>query len=176
MRLVTGTRSAPDAMTADLFVHIPLAKKGPRGPREPKVVPADATEIAALDIDARAGLDFALLTGDFNPIHWIRPYARAAGFRSTILHGFGTLARTVEALNRARFSGNPALLTTIDARFVKPLVLPARVFVYTTADGGLFVGDAPSGDAAHDGAASGPKPRPPAEAYLEGRFTTETSR
>ena len=160
-RLLTGTRSAPDAMSAELRVHIPLGGKGgshpPREPRARPVVPADAAPVAALDIGARAGLAFALLTGDFNPIHWVRPYARLAGFRSTILHGFATLARAVEALNRGPFAGHPRRLRSIDVRFTKPLVLPARVSVYTSAGGGLWIGDAPGGDA-----------------YLDGRFETET--
>jgi MaoC like domain len=159
-RVVTGARGAPEAMTAELRVHIPLgghrADKG--APREPKArptVPADAVEIAALDLDARAGLDFALLTGDFNPIHWVPRYARAAGFPSTILHGFATLARAVEALNRGVFDGDPSRLAVIDVRFTKPLVLPARVSVLTAPGGGVWVGDGPGGDA-----------------YLEGRFET----
>ena len=104
-----------------------------------------------------AGLDFAKLTGDFNPIHWLAPYARASGFRAVILHGFSTFARSIEALNRSRFAGDPSKLTVIDARFSRPLVLPARVGIYVTNDGGIWVGDAPGGGA-----------------YLEGRFETET--
>jgi acyl dehydratase len=167
-RLVTGTRSAPDAITAELRVHVPLGGKGgareerSSAPRARPAVPADATRIATLDVGARAGLEFALLTGDFNPIHWVRPYARLAGFRSTILHGFATLARAVEALNGGPFEGDPSRLRSIDVRFTKPLVLPARVSVYTTAGGGLWVGESP----AHHGRC---------DAYLDGRFETETT-
>jgi hypothetical protein len=160
----TGTRSVPDAITTEMRVYIPLAqgpkKGGGGGGKSGPTVPAEANEVAALFIDARAGFEFALLTGDFNPIHWVRPYARSVGFRSTILHGFGTLARAVEALNRGPFQGDPTRLRSIDVRFTKPLVLPARVSVYTSADGGVWVGDGPGG-----------------AAYLEGRFeTTETMR
>ncbi|MFT3767203.1 MAG: MaoC/PaaZ C-terminal domain-containing protein [Minicystis sp.] len=154
-RVVTGTRSAPEAVIAEMRAYVPLGKGGGRGDKARPAVPADAEAIAALDLDARAGLDFALLTGDFNPIHWVPPWARAAGFRSIILHGFATLARAFEAIARPRVGGHPARISTIDARFVKPLVLPARVFVYTTAAGGVFVGSAPGGDA-----------------HLEGRFET----
>ena len=152
-RLVTGTLTAVDAMTAELRVHMPLGK-GARGAAKARpVVPDGASELAALDIDANAGLAFAVLTGDFNPIHWVRPYAKAAGFRSTILHGFGTLARTIETLNRTLFAGDPSRLRSIDVRFTKPLVLPARVSVYTTPEGGVWVADGPG-----------------REPYLEGRF------
>jgi acyl dehydratase len=116
------------------------------------VVPAEAEPIAEVALDARAGLDFAVLTGDVNPIHWLRPYARAAGFRSTILHGFATLARACEALVGARLGGDPARLAAIDARFVAPLPLPARVQVLAREDA-VWVGDSAGG-----------------VAYLEGRF------
>ncbi len=161
-RVVTGTPSVPAALTADVRVYVPLGAKGkPRASdRVRAVVPAEAEEVASLDLDRRAGLDFALLTGDFNPIHWVPPYARLAGFRSTILHGFATLARAFEALVSAHFGGDPARLAAIDARFTKPLVLPARVSVYTSAERGIWVGESPGSDA-----------------YLEGRFeNTETTR
>ena len=146
-------------------VFIPLGNKGGKGgangePKKPKArptVPADAHEIGFARIPENAGLDFAKLTGDFNPIHWLAPYARASGFRTVILHGFSTFARAIEALNRSRFAGDPMRLKVIDARFSRPLVLPARIGVYITNDGGLWVGDAPGGGA-----------------YLEGRFETET--
>jgi hypothetical protein len=159
-RVVTGTAKSPEAVVADLRAFIPLAKKedgnGKKAPKARPTVPADAHEIAFLRVKDDAGLDFAKLTGDFNPIHWLKPYAKSAGFRSVILHGFSTFARSIEALNRARFAGDPMRLKMIDARLSRPLVLPARVGVYVSTDGGIWVGDAPGGGA-----------------YLEGRFETE---
>jgi acyl dehydratase len=175
-RIETGTRSAPDALVAEMRAFVPLAKgdavgasresNGGNGaarvpvatPKERPSVPGSARELAFLRVAADAGLDFAKLTGDANPVHWLAPYARAAGFRACILHGFGTLARAVEALNRARFAGDPAQLATIDVRFTRPLVLPARVGVYVEGNR-IWVGDAPGGGA-----------------YLEGRFDTEGAR
>lgn len=159
-RIVTGTNSAPEATTSDLRVFIPLGKPGKSngGSKEKPRVPKDAREIAFLKIGADAGLDFAKLTGDINPIHWLLPYAKAAGFRACILHGFGTLARAVEAMNRTRFAGDPTRLRSIDVRFTRPLVLPARVGIYLT-EAGVWVGDAPGGGA-----------------YLEGSYKTETER
>ncbi len=160
-RIVTGTKSAPEAVLADLKAYVPLAKpNGANGGSRAREragtrpsVPADAKEIAFLRLSPDAGLDFAKLTGDFNPIHWIPAYARAAGFKSCILHGFGTFARAIESLNRNVFAGDTRRLATIDARFVRPLVLPARVGVYVQSDR-IWVGDAPNGGA-----------------YLEGSFT-----
>jgi hypothetical protein len=160
-RVITGTASTPDALIADLRAFIPLGdkrgdKNGKKAAKARPAVPANAHEIAFLRVREDAGLDFAKLTGDFNPIHWLKRYARAAGFRSVILHGFSTIARAIEALNRARFAGDPSRLAVFDARLSRPLVLPARVGVYVSTDGGIWVGDAPGGGA-----------------YLEGRFETE---
>ena len=163
-RIVTGTRAEPEAVVAELRAIVPLVKRdGKRAQSARSTVPLDAKEIAFLRLRATAGRDFATLTGDVNPIHWIAPAARAAGFRGCILHGFGTLARTVEALNRRVFAGDPRALSSIDVRFVRPLVLPASVGIYVTRAGngtaatsstaGVFVGDAPGGGA-----------------YLEGRY------
>jgi hypothetical protein len=154
-RVVTGTRSAPEALVADMRAFVPLAKKEPGAKKAAATLPTDLKEIAFLGIPADAGLDFAKLTGDFNPVHWLAPYARASGFRSCILHGFSTLARALEALNRRVFAGDPSRLRTVDVRFTGPLVLPARVGVYLNGDA-LYVGDAPGG-----------------RAYLEGRFTSK---
>ena len=154
-RVVTGTREVPDAITADLRAYLPLDTKRDGGAKKARpTVPANARELAYLRIRRDAGLDFAKLTGDFNPIHWVPAYARAAGFRGTILHGFATLARAIEAVNRARFAGDPRRLATVDVRFSRPLPLPATVGVYVDDDNGLWVGDAPGGGA-----------------YLEGRYS-----
>ena len=73
-----------------------------------------------------------------------------AGFRNTILHGFATLGHAVEQLNKARFSGDPTRLHTIDVRFTQPVVLPGQLDVFTVdgeGDAQLFVGRAPGGPA-----------------------------
>jgi hypothetical protein len=160
-RIITGTAAAPDAVIADVRALIPLASRTGRTngkpPAQEHFVPRDiAREIAFMRIGKDAGLDFAKLTGDFNPVHWLAPYARAAGFRGCILHGFSTLARAIEALHRSRFAGDPSRLAVVDARFTKPLLLPASVGVYVSSDGRLWVGDAPQG-----------------RIYLEGQFQTD---
>lgn len=150
-RIVTSTRSAPEALIAHLYIFIPLAggkdtPKEPRKKRERPRVPADAKEIAYWKLGASAGLDFAKLTGDFNPVHWVPAYARAFGFRNTILHGFGTMARAIEGLNHGLFSGDVDALREVHVRFTRPLVLPARVGLYVRGSD-FYVGDAPSGPA-----------------------------
>jgi MaoC like domain len=154
-KIVTGTRSIPEAVVAHLYVFIPLGKRDGKKSADKARVPANARELAFWKLRADAGLDFAKLTGDFNPVHWVPRWAKAFGFKNTILHGFGTMARAIEGLNRARFAGDVRAIQEIDLRFTRPLVLPARVGLYLDGDR-LWVGDAPGGPA-----------------YLEGKFTAK---
>ncbi len=158
-RIVIGTPSTPDALIAHMYPIIPLRKKGGSSDRSKKKerprVPDHAREVAFWRLRADAGLDFAKLTGDFNPIHWVPLYARMFGFRNTILHGFSTMARTMESLHQNLFAGS-AMIREWDVRFTRPLVLPARVGVYVVHPNEVYVGDAPGGPA-----------------YLTGTFSTE---
>ena len=158
-RVITSTPSAPQALIGEMIAMVPLKRDKREGDekktngaaksaakKESSRVPEDAKEIAFFRVSANAGLDFAKLTGDFNPIHWIRPAARASGFPSVILHGFGTMARAIEGLNRNLFVGDVKRLKKWSCRFTKPLVLPAKAGLYTQGND-VFVGVAPGGPA-----------------------------
>ena len=158
-RVATGTGSNPDAVVGHLYAIVPLGggkSKGGKKKERPRV-PADAEELQRWKLRPDAGLDFARLTGDFNPVHWVAPYARAFGFRNTILHGFSTMARAMEGLQRTLFAGSTRALSVLDVKFTKPLVLPAKVGLYVKGHS-VWVGDAPGGPA-----------------YLEGQFETKVS-
>lgn len=156
-RVITGTDHNPNALIADLYAVVVHDKKtrekngitGPSKKKDKVRVPDDAEEIARWKLRADAGLDFAKLTGDFNPVHWIPPYAKAFGFRNTILHGFSTMARTIESLQRTIFAGSIHKLRSFDVQFTEPLVLPHAVGVYlgeiTDEGRKVYVGDAPGG-------------------------------
>lgn len=140
-RITTGPIEDPEALVANVRLLIPKAG-GPRGAKPPpQVVPVGARELATWRLPATSGRDFAVLTGDFNPIHWVRPAARAAGFQGCILHGFSTLARAVEGLNQNLFAGRVDALSGVDVRFARPLVLPGRVSLFVDGDA-LYVGRA----------------------------------
>jgi len=154
-RVITSTPSAPDALIADMFAIVPLGggkdgKDGKNGKAAAKKdvarVPDDARELAYFKLSANAGLDFAKLTGDFNPVHWIPGYARAFGFSNVILHGFGTMARAIEGVNRGVFAGDVTRIKRWTCRFTKPLVLPARAGLYVRGND-VFVGVAKGGPA-----------------------------
>ncbi len=150
-RIITSTRSVKEALVADMFAIVPLkGGKKPEGAAKEKKehprVPDDAKEIAYWQLSKTAGLDFAKLTGDFNPIHWIPAAARASGFPNVILHGFGTMARAVEGVNRAVFAGDVTRMKKWNCRFTKPLVLPGKAGLYVKGNE-VFVGIAPGGPA-----------------------------
>lgn len=150
-RITSGPAGNPEALVADLYAIVPLPGAQGTGERRQSgeskpVVPVDAREIEAWTLAADAGLDFAKLTGDLNPIHWLPAYARMSGFRSVILHGFATMARAFEGVVRGVCRGRVGDLREIDVRFTRPLVLPARVGLFVR-EHEVFVGDALGGPA-----------------------------
>lgn len=145
-KLVTGTVDHPESLISYVNAILPLKGSGGSKREKPRV-PAAAREIDQWKLAKRSGLDFALLTGDFNPVHWISAYARMFGFPGTILHGFATMARSIESLNRTLWMGRPQRLRSFDSRFVKPLAYPGRVKVYVDDECGIYVGEAPGGPA-----------------------------
>lgn len=128
-RLTTGPVGQPDALVAHVFAVVPLSK-GTGARREPPMVPSAHQRVAGLRAESRDGWRFCVLTGDFNPIHWLGPYAKLAGFGGVILHGFGTMARAGQALLDGWVDGDKRALRSLDVRFVRPLRLPADISLY----------------------------------------------
>lgn len=150
VRLLTGPEETPDALKVELTVIVKLSRpdRSKSGPKKaPPTVPPGSREVGRFRVHQRSGLEFALLTGDFNPIHWIAPAARAFGHPGPILHGFATMARCVEALNKTLWAGDLRTLSHLDVRFGRPLSLPGRVGVYVDGSGGVYAGDAPGAPA-----------------------------
>jgi acyl dehydratase len=145
-RITTGTAAEPEAHVAEIHAYVPLVRGGKGEKRAPETAPHGARELARWRLSSTAGAEFAMLTGDVNPIHWLSPYARAFGFRNVILHGFATFSRSVEAVVRGRYAGDTSRLAHADSRFTRPLVLPAEVGLYLEGDR-IFVADAPGAPA-----------------------------
>jgi acyl dehydratase len=116
--IATGTARRANLVEARL--HMSFLPPGPRPPRAAQQRPPEPQwRTAGLwRADADDGLRFALLTGDFNPIHWCGPLARRSVFGGKVLHGFGSLVRSYEALEPDGFN-------EIDVRFVRPVPLPS---------------------------------------------------
>lgn len=149
--VITKSQSGEELMVAHLYPVIPLKQKGGRKTSKPKPsVPLHMREICFQKIRANAGLDFAKLTGDINPIHWIPAYARMSGFKNTILHGFSTMARAMEAVRRHRVPTGK-FISKFEVEFRRPLVLPAKVGIYVSEDNEICVGDALGGPAYMEG-------------------------
>jgi acyl dehydratase len=170
-RITTGTAAEPELVVASFQGIVPQAGAGgaKKDKKDAPRVPPTARELAFWRLTPDNALAFATLTGDLNPVHWVPPYARAFGFKNVILHGFATMARTYEGLARHLYAGQVDRIAGLEARFTRPLVLPARVGLYLLDDGPtstgfpagyageVFVGDAPGGPA-----------------YLTGRHTRRT--
>lgn len=157
-KMTTGPKSNPEAITAYFYPIVPLSsgkKDGTKKKKEKATVPSDVRELTRWKIRKSDALDFAKLTGDFNPIHWIDGYAQAMGFRGVILHGFASMAYAIEGLNKNLFLGDRTRLKSIDCRFTRPLYLAADVGLYIDGKKNLYVGDRPGGPA-----------------YLTGSYTT----
>ena len=146
--LDTSTADAPDALMATMTVFAPkVAPAKGSGPKRARpVVPEVAVQVAERRLRAGMGMDFAMLTGDINPLHWLGPYAKAAGFGGVILHGFATMAVGAEGLVAGRLAGDTARLRGLSCRLVSPLRLPATVGVFLDGDQ-IYVGSAPGGPA-----------------------------
>jgi hypothetical protein len=142
-RVITGTAQSPEAIIADCYAVVPLAKKKGNVKREPPLVPAEARDIEQFSLTRRSGLDFALLTGDFNLIHWVSWYARLAGFKTRILHGFASMALSWEAIVRRELDGDPSRMASMDVRFVRPQFLPEDVSVCIGSDQSVAIGAGP---------------------------------
>lgn len=155
-QIITATPAHPQALVAHFYAIVPLRRRAHKedAPDESarektqkttsKMVPADATELERWTLGADAGLNFARLTGDFNPIHWIPGHARAFGFENVILHGFSSMARAFEGLERHL----DARLRVFDVQFTRPLALPAQVGLFIDADAhNIYVGAAPDSPA-----------------------------
>ena len=131
--IVTGT--ARQARLVETRLHMRVRLPGARTSRSAPPRPPDPAwrTVGHWRADANDGLRFALLTGDFNPIHWCGPLARRSVFGGKVLHGFGSLARSYEMLA-------PDSLRDIDVRFLRPVALPGQALAVqlateTDADG-----------------------------------------
>lgn len=115
----TGTVEQPALQVATL--HMLLIQPSYKRRKGDIKAPAqhDWHSVGQWQAAADDGFGFALLTGDFNPIHWIRAAGKRSPFRQMVLHGFGMFARSYEQLP------NVAALTEIDVRFLRPVPLPS---------------------------------------------------
>jgi hypothetical protein len=148
-RISIGTEKTPEAVLVDHVSIIPLGGGGgdKKAKKEKPRVPDAVREIGRFRVGAKAGLEFAFLTGDINPLHWVGPYARSLGHRGPIVHGFNTMAHAIEVLNKNLWAKDVTQLKSFSIRFTRPMLMPGGAGVYLDAENNLYVGDGPEGPA-----------------------------
>lgn len=77
---------------------------------------------SSFDITRADLIRYAGASGDFNPIHWSESTAQSVGLPNVIAHGMYTLALVSEAISA--WAGSPAAVSTVGARFTKPVIVP----------------------------------------------------
>jgi acyl dehydratase len=82
-----------------------------------------AVEASHWQVDADIGRRYALVSGDYNPIHLTATTARWFGFDRAIAHGMWSVARVVAELSR-RLEGQAL---SVEVAFKLPVYLPARL-------------------------------------------------
>ncbi|WP_168703927.1 MaoC family dehydratase [Gordonia paraffinivorans] len=96
----------------------------PRGP-EPKAKTPPPPD-AILSVDLGRIREYAAASGDRNPIHMANLTAKAFGFPRAIAHGMWSAAAAIANIE-AQLPG----AVTYDVKFGKPILLPAKVNLYT---------------------------------------------
>ncbi|ANQ47958.1 protein dehydratase [Flammeovirga sp. MY04] len=116
-KLYVGHQKEETIIEVTLFSAFIIGKKK-------KTTTFDRTEIEMTTVGEwsvleEAGYEFAQLTGDFNPIHWVDFIAQKTPFKKKILHGLGQLAKTFESVEKEK-----GPIKEIELKFIKPVVLP----------------------------------------------------
>jgi acyl dehydratase len=134
---VEGVVTERDSRGAEIFrntmeLHVPKpAKREKRSKqREASIIERTMRPLAELKMGKRLGTDYALVSGDFNPVHWAMPAALAMGFKSTFVQGYATKAMAAHAIVKQLLRGKATDLTSLRVEFRKPILLPSRVSVF----------------------------------------------
>ncbi|ATD73299.1 MULTISPECIES: MaoC/PaaZ C-terminal domain-containing protein [Gordonia] len=96
----------------------------PRGPEPKSKTPPPPDSILAVDLGRIR--EYAAASGDRNPIHMANLTAKAFGFPKAIAHGMWSAAAAVANVE-SQLPGR----VTYDVKFGKPILLPAKVNLYT---------------------------------------------
>ncbi len=136
IRFETVITSADDG--AEIFrnameLHVPKAVKKTTGPRpKPSEIFVSPALRALVDfsLPKDLGQRYAVVSGDFNPIHWSRTAARALGFKTLFVQGYCTKALIAHAVIRQLLRGASNKLQAVKVEFRKPVFLPGRVSLF----------------------------------------------
>ncbi|MFW5740068.1 MAG: MaoC/PaaZ C-terminal domain-containing protein [Myxococcota bacterium] len=129
-QLATRTADAQPLAEHNLAMVLPEKRIGRRRGHKSEIVPIDTNLVTSIRLPPNEGWRYARLSGDFNPVHWIGPFAKLVGFDRPVAHGFDLMARTCHAAVAHLAQGDARKLKMIDIAFRKPVVLPAEVHLY----------------------------------------------
>lgn len=107
------------------------------GPELPPMGPID--DEVRWSAPRRGGLEFARLCGDFNPLHWFSPWARALGFERVSCHTQRIVAASLLRLPEAReFIASRSLRLDVAFKGPVPYGSALRLQSAATANGRRF--------------------------------------
>ena len=130
-----GDGSHPKIMTLTNQYRVLNPDRGSVNAQKSKVSPPDYSNdpswshVASWSFPVSTGRDFASLNGDVNPIHMYPWSARLLGYSSCISHGMYSVVRLLHAPAFAE-AVEEAGRCTVEAKFVRPTLLPAQVKAY----------------------------------------------
>ena len=81
-----------------------------------------------VDVTAQSALDFAAVSGDWNPLHTDPSHAASTSYRHPVLHGAFS-AGLVSRMAGMYLPGTDCLLHSLQLRFVAPIIPPASLVV-----------------------------------------------
>lgn len=104
------------------------------GERRPPA-PLAGAELTSFAAPSGIGREYALVSGDYNPIHLSALTSKAFGFPRAIAHGMWTLGRIAAELEDRWPKGR----TRFDVDFKQPVLLPGHVMLAHRKDGDRIV-------------------------------------
>lgn len=115
--VVLSDGNAKAIMMMDAFAVVML-KARPQNTVKP-VETIDWQPLSSWQVPEHAGVEFFLLTGDFNPIHTLPWLAKRTRFAGCIMHGYAAFSKIYAAIEN-----QGVRIEEIETRFIKPLPLP----------------------------------------------------
>ncbi len=117
-------------------INLYLGKKGlgEEAEEKPEIEIEDPDYSSGWSLNSKTAIDYAKVSGDYNPIHLHNITAKLFGFPKQIVHGWYTLGRAA-AVSESDIKG----IHELYGAFKKPLFLPSKVTHRTQeADGTTF--------------------------------------
>lgn len=111
--------------SSDIEAIWPMRREGGKASTTQLPIPADAM-VQQVHVKADIGRRYARVSGDYNPIHLHAASAKLFGFPKAIAHGMWTVARALAAFDTTK-------ARRVEARFRKPVLLPADLTVFADA-------------------------------------------